>query len=422
MKRNLMNVVLGSKHPSEMQGFIWNMVGSIVTAMSTMVLSLFVIRIVGPQEGGIFSVALTFSQMLMYVAYFEMRTFQVTDAKKKYTFGEYHTTKILLCLITTLLCILYVVLRNYHITKMSIVFLVCLWKVIDGYADVYESHFQTYGRLDLAGKSMAYRMVFSLVFFFVALLLSQNMLVALFVINITAIIGVLIFDIGIMKTIGKIEFSFEWNKIRGILFECLPLFLGTFCGVYILSISRMAIDSNMDSVHQAYYQVIFLPVSVVNLFAGFVFKPLLTRMALYYERKEMREFYAIVGKGIAYLFLITGICMAGAFVLGIPVLSWLSGCDLSSYRHNLVVLILAGGINAINYTLYYVLTIMRAMKSVLIDYIVAAAVGSLISSTLVRNFGINGATLSFLIVVVVLLCGLTFSIIKRNNKDKHIKG
>lgn len=401
----------------EKKGFIWNMFGSIMTAASTMILSLFVIKIVGAKEGGIFAIALTISQMLMYIAYYEMRTFQVTDAKGKYQFSEYHATKIIMCCVTLVITGIYIGIKGYYLEKALIVWLMCLWKVIDGYADVYESQFQTIGRLDLAGKSMTYRILISLIIFFGALISTHNLLLSLVILNIVACIGVIMFDIIIMKKIGRISCLWNCAKIKEIVKECFPLFVSTFCGVYILSASRMAIDSNMTSEFQAYYQVIFLPVSVVNLFANFVFKPLLPKLAMYYENKMNKEFYKIIGQGIMILTGITFICMLGAYIIGIPVLSLLSGCNLENYKKDLVFLIFAGGFNAVNYTLYYVLTIMRKMKAVLMAYIITTVVAYIISPFMVRSDGIEGAAMSFFVAVMVLFILLAGLIIKNNRKE-----
>ena len=56
------------------------MIGSGIYSASSMLLSLIVIKIIGADSGGVFSIALTISQMLVYIAYFEMRTYLVTDA------------------------------------------------------------------------------------------------------------------------------------------------------------------------------------------------------------------------------------------------------------------------------------------------------------------------------------------------------
>ena len=48
---------------NEKSDFLWNMIGSLVYAMSTVFMSYLTIRIVGEEKGGIFAIALTISQM-----------------------------------------------------------------------------------------------------------------------------------------------------------------------------------------------------------------------------------------------------------------------------------------------------------------------------------------------------------------------
>ncbi|MBM6737978.1 lipopolysaccharide biosynthesis protein [Faecalicatena fissicatena] len=403
---------------SEKKNFLWNMIGSGVYAASSMLLSLVVIKMVGASQGGIFSIAITLSQMLVYIAYFETRTFQVTDSTNKFTFSEYHTTKIFLCLIMILTSAVYVfVIQQYYLEKAIIVFLVCLLRFQDGYADVYEAQLQKQGRLDLAGKSLAYRTILFSVSLCVSLLLTDDLILSLIVSNIFGLAGVWIFDIEVMGVVGKISITRDMEKVKQIIVSCVPLFVGVFCWTYILSASRIAIDGNMASEFQSYYQVIFMPVSVINLFAQFLFRPLLPRFAEDYNSKKYADFYGLLRKGIAGIFVLTVICMAGAYVLGIPVLSVLSGCKLDDYRGELVFLVFAGGFNAVSFTFYYILTVMRETKGILVNYLIAAFAAFVISSPMVRTFGIPGAAWSYF-VVVLLLCFLFMgTIYRRYRKD-----
>lgn len=403
---------------SEKKNFLWNMLGSGIYAASSMLLSLLVIKIVGASQGGIFSIAITLSQMLVYIAYFETRTFQVTDSTNKYRFSEYHTTKIFLCLLMILVSVVYVlVIQRYYLEKAVIVLLVCLLRLQDGYADVYEAQLQKQGRLDLAGKSLAYRTILFSVSLCVVLLLTGDLIFSLIVSNIFGLVGVWVFDVEVMRVVGKISVTRDMGKVKQIIMSCVPLFIGVFCWTYILSASRIAIDGNMASEFQSYYQVIFMPVSVINLFAQFLFRPLLPRFAEDYNSKKYAGFYSLLRKGIAGIFLLTIICMIGAYVLGIPVLSILSGCKLDNYRGELVFLVFAGGFNAISFTFYYILTVMRETKGILINYLIAAFVAFAISSPMVRRFGIPGAAGSYF-VVVILLCILFMGVIyRRYQKD-----
>ena len=390
------------KRPTERQNFLWNMIGSGIYSLSSMILSLFVIKIVGAEQGGIFSIALTLSQMLVYIAYFEMRTFQVTDSKNEFGFSEYHGTKIILCVLMMLFSCGYTVVQGYELKKSVIIILVCLARCFDGYADVYEAHFQKEERLDLAGKSLAYRTILFVSVLLVSLLLSKELILSLVLADFIAVIGLLVFDMQVMQGLSGITCMWKIEKIKKIVIACFPLFVGTFCWTYILSASRMAIDGNMASEYQSYYQVIFMPVSVINLFAGFVFRPMLPKLAENYNSKKYKLFTQSIMKGVLGIGVITIVCMLGAWVIGIPVLSMMSGCDLSLYRGVLVFLIFAGGFNAIAFTMYYVLTIMRCAKSILIDYVLAALLALGISQPMVVKYGIQGAAWSYFIVVLAL--------------------
>lgn len=418
MIQKLVYLYVNRGQVSEKKNFLWNMLGSGVYAASSMLLSLLVIKIVGASQGGIFSIAITLSQMLVYIAYFETRTFQVTDSTNKYRFSEYHTTKIFLCLLMILVSVVYVlVIQRYYLEKAVIVLLVCLLRLQDGYADVYEAQLQKQGRLDLAGKSLAYRTILFSVSLCVVLLLTGDLISSLIVSNILGLVGVWVFDVEVMRVVGKISVTRDMGKVKQIIMSCVPLFIGVFCWTYILSASRIAIDGNMASEFQSYYQVIFMPVSVINLFAQFLFRPLLPRFAEDYNSKKYAGFYSLLRKGIAGIFLLTIICMIGAYVLGIPVLSILSGCKLDNYRGELVFLVFAGGFNAISFTFYYILTVMRETKGILINYLIAAFVAFAISSPMVRRFGIPGAAGSYF-VVVILLCILFMGVIyRRYQKD-----
>ena len=408
------------KKPTERYNFLWNMIGSGIYALSSMILSLFVINIVGAEQGGGFSIALTLSQMLVYIAYFEMRNFQITDSEDEFSFSEYHATKILLCVLMLLISFGYILIKGYHLDKATIILLVCLSRLLDGYADVYEAQFQKDGRLDLAGKSLTYRTMLFVIALLLSLQITKSLLFALVVADVIALVGVLLFDVMVMWVLKGITCTWNAEKIKRIIVVCFPLFVGMFCWSFILSASRIALDGNMSSEYQSYYQVIFMPVSVVNLFAGFVFRPMLPKLADDYNEGKYNQFFILIGKGIVGIGVITLVCMLGAWILGIPILSMLSGCDLSPYKGVLIFLIFAGGFNAIGVTMYYILTIMRYNKGVLAGYVSAAILAFCISGPMVVKYGILGAATSYFVVVMALCLLFSVFIYRRMKENSKI--
>lgn len=408
--------IVGLKFPSEKKLFLWNMIGSTIYALASMILTYLTIRLIGDSKGGVFAIALTLAQMFIYIAYYEMRNFQVTDNENKYIFAEYHGVKIINCILMLVVSVGYVWFKQYDKYKAGIIILVCVYRMLDGYADVYEAEFHHKGRLDLAGKSMAFRTVLSVGTYFIILVFCGNLWYALTGAIIAAILGILIFDIWVFDTVGNITVQYRKKAVEGIIKDCFPLFLGMFLWTYLLSASRIAVDNVLSSEYQAYYQVLFLPVSVINLLAGFLIRPSLITLTELYADKKKINFWKIIAKMTGILAIFTIVCMVGAYICGIQVLSLIINSDLSKYRMMFMFLIFAGGFNAIAYLLYFVLTIFRNQKAIVMGYGAASVVALIISTNMVKTWGLWGASWSYLLSICVLITVFVGCIIYEEKK------
>lgn len=412
-------ILVGSKQPAKQQHALWNMIGSTIYAIASLLLTYLTIRMIGPDKGGIFAIGLTLAQMFVYIAYYETRNYEVTDPENRYGFQSYHAVKTICCVAMMLVCVLYCILKQYDRYKFIVVMLVCIYRMLDGYADVYEGQFHKDGRLDLAGKSMAYRTVISVAIYLVTLAATKDLIVSLLLAVFSGILGILVFDVLIISTVKPLKLSFEASGLWGILKDCFPLFVGMFLWTYLLSASRIAVDNVMTSAEQSYYQVLFLPVSVINLFAGFMIRPSLIPLTELYAEREVKTFWGRICKMMFLLAGFTLFCMIMAYILGIPVLQLLAGCNLREYRLLFVFLIFAGGFNAAAYLLYYVLTIFRKQASIMLGYGTASVVALLSATRMTEMFGLWGAAMSYLISIVVLLIVFAVVIIKKHIVDKH---
>ena len=69
---------------TEHKKFLWNMIGGISNASSSMLLLIIVNRTIGAEQGGIFSLAFAIAQMLITIATLEIRNYQATDLQEKF--------------------------------------------------------------------------------------------------------------------------------------------------------------------------------------------------------------------------------------------------------------------------------------------------------------------------------------------------
>lgn len=419
---NFIYKIMGvDKKPDDKYKYIWFTMGTACFALATLVMTIIISRLLGETQAGMFSVGLSIAQWLVTIAYFEIRTFQVTDVRNEYSFKYYLTLRILMCIITFLASIVYVVFNNYDIQKVIIILLVCLYKISDSIADTFEGEFQKEDRIDISGKSEFYRVFFSILVLVIAVAVSKNLILSLIIMNVVAYGMIVLLDISIAVKRVSVRMTGDMKRLWKLVKMCIPLAVSTFLSTYIINSSKLSVDRVLGDEAQLYYTAVFMPNMVINLFSGIIFKPMQTAMAVNYYEKKYKNFWHIISKMILIITGFTFVCEVGAYILGIPVLSWLYGVNLKEYKLTLLLLLLCGGINAINIIFYYVLAIMRKQKYMTILYIIVCLVSFLIMDTMTGRMGLMGASLGYLILVSLLAALLLVYIIiqtRRNTKNE----
>ena len=391
--------IIGEEGKNEKRNFVWNMAGGLSLAASSVLLSILAKWAVGLSEGGVFAFAYSVGQMFWTAAMYEMRPFQVTDVINKYRFEDYFYSRMVTCGLSLLAGLIYLALSGFDVLKGTMVFLMTVYRLLDAFADVYEGEFQKEEKLYLSGKSMVCRTVFSVAVFTIVIFLSRNMVAAGIGAIGAGIVGLYVFDIQVMKRFqpGKKHFSLE--KVRGILKDCGLLFLVGFMTFYILNAGKYAVNHYMTDGDNAIFTAVYLPSMVINLFSGFVFKPFLTTLSIWWGDGRYSAFRKAVLKLGAVVAGFTVLCIAGCALLGVWVLGILYGEDFSMYKNSLLLFTLGGGFNALSIVFYYALTIMRKQK-----WIFGSTAGIFLLSLagypiLVSYGGIQGGAVAFTLLV-----------------------
>ena len=395
-----------SKNP-EKRDIIWNMTGSFLYAFASMVLSIAVVQIAGEDAGGIFTFAFTtFGQHMFMMAYFGIRPFQITDTGGKYSFGDYLGLRLLTCGAAVLTGMGYVLLNGYSFEKAAVVFLMVVYKVIDALADAYEAEFQRGGRLYLTGKSNAFRTILSVGVFLASLAYTKDLAAAsLWAVGAQAA-GFLVFDVLVIRELPNVEWRSAKGKKQELFAETILLFCSAVLDFYIFSASKYAIEGCMADRDMAVFGAIFMPTSIINLVAGFVIRPYLTKMSFTWEMGRTRRFLKIQKRIALIIAALTVLAVGGAWLLGIPVLSLLYPNlreGLSTCRVALVLIIIGGALNAFMNLFYYSLVIMKKQKYIFGVYGLVSLMAVLVSTPFVRWGGIFGGALAYVVLTGALM-------------------
>ncbi|WP_419041572.1 lipopolysaccharide biosynthesis protein, partial [Holdemanella porci] len=172
---------------------------------------------------------------------------------------------------------------------------------------------------------------------------------------------------------------------------------------------KNAIELNFNSSLQTYYNIIFMPSSIVNMFCMFVFVPLYTNIATVWHKGTMKVFLSLVLKLMLVCLGLSVLILAGSYLLGIPFLQIVYGVDLSGYKTAFIILMCAGCMTSFNSIMIYIFTVIRKQKLILFVYIIAMVLCQILINPLIQNLNLIGASLDYLIGMSVV--GVLFLIL-----------
>lgn len=397
---------------------IWNTLGSFVESLLSAVLLMFCTRLNGTEIAGMFSISFATATILNAIGDFGIRIYQVTDTNRKYKFGDYLLARVFVVITMVIIGIIFVNISGYTAEKLWICIALIMFKVIDNLSETYQGEFQLRNRLDLGGKSMVIRVSSSLIVFFITDVITKNVIFSCITFVLTNLTLFLLWDVRILSKFQKLEIKYDKNNIKEILLDCLPLAISTGLSLYIINATKYAIDNFGDYTMQTYFNVIYMPTFVINLVSAFVIKPFLKPFGDLWNSKEYLKFI----KSISLIILILAgatICIdIACALLGVPVLSFIYGIDLSPYKIEMILLVISGFFYASATVMLYALSTIRKQKLTTIAYIITSVIALIASNICVNKCQMKGAIVSNMITTVTLFVLLVIFFLYELKKSK----
>lgn len=382
----------------------------------------------GIEDAGVFSIAFAVASLMLYVGLYGLRRFQASDINEKFAFQEYNGVRFMTCTVMILSSLCYCfygyLFNDYSTNKVIIVFLVCLLKLVQAYTDVIHGNMQQKGRLDVATKCSAIRYMFEILSLTVSLIITKNLLLSLLVSVIVSFVFTFLTSINCgRKYCSTFIPSFKKDAVVSLLVEGFPLFLSLFLNMYISNAPKYAIDAYLNEEIQGIYNMIFMPAFMVMLLSNFIFNPIIKSYAELWLSGSLERLQELRHEMTKQLFFVGGLTVLGfvvAATIGIPVLSMVFHIDLAPYKPELCIVMIGGGALGFATLFSTVITVIRAQKSMLLCYGIAAVAAYILSGFLVKSEGIRGATIMYAVIMTilaVLLGAITFWKLMKSIKD-----
>lgn len=392
----------GSGKDVKRSTYIWNTLAGIFSALESVLFSIIATRAVGLADAGIITLGFAVGNLFATVGKYGVKTFQVTDVDRKYSFGGYFYTRLITIGAMVLTGCAYIAYcyahKGYSVYKAAVVLMICGKFVVEVFEDVFAGECQKNGRLDVGAKVFVARS-FSFILLFSAVVIATGRMIPALA---CALAGVVLVEAVSLRAVHtRMAFAvgrFPREQIRQLLVKCAPLFLSTFSFFYMTNAPKYAIDTVMSDEVQACYGFIAFPVFAIELLNNFIYQPTLVSLAEDWTQRRLSKVRGRLHRQVLIVLGLTCAALVGGYFLGIPILSLVFGTDLAGYKTEMLFLLLAGGLLAMIGYFTTVLITMRQSMVMMVGYIVDAALSFALYTPVIRRFGIVGG--------VLLYCGM----------------
>ncbi len=397
------NLLFTAPEKAESAGYIWNTLSGLIMAGQSVLLLIIITRVCGLKAAGVFSIAYAIANLMLTIGKYGMRNYQVSDVRTEFSFQDYLWSRIATSTAMVIFSIGYacmgIITSGYDTDKVLVIILFCLLKTVDAVEDVYFGLYQKKGRLDIGAKGLTLRLSGTLFVLLISVAVTKELIISTTVTCIFSVFLSIWIIAASYPAFRDEEPPASFRNVRRLLWDCFPLFAGGYLAMYIGNISKYAIDRYMNEEIQACYNFVFMPVFVVGLLSGFAFQPIIGKMAVLWENEDYSGFGRIILEQLTIVIGILIVVLAGAWFLGIPVLSMLYNTDLTTYKSTLMILLIGGGFNAAAAFFTVVLTVIRRQKAVIWGYFIVALLSKAASGYFVLHYGINGAAVLYLLTM-----------------------
>lgn len=384
------------------KNIIWNMIGATTNAFNSLLFTIIVTRINGLNDAGIFTYAFATACLLYVIGVYLGRTFQVTDIDEKNTNSNYVYNKITTCALMILVSILFVLIKGYDIYKSAVIIVLCGFKSIEALSEVFYAITQKNEQLYKVGISMTLKAVLGVVVFLVIDLITKNMLISCVGIVIINILFLVFYDIKNSKLAGLKMEKYDNNGNKTLLKTGFFTFILTFLGLYLINISRYAIDDLSTNEIQTIFGIIIMPATFMGLLGQFIIQPALTKFAKCIKNKEYHHLKMITIKIISLIIVLGIIVLGVAYFLGIPVLELVYGIELTPYFISFMIIILGSILYSIQIISSAILISMRRTFGQVMIYFIISIISTGISYYLVDKLNILGASISYCMTMTLV--------------------
>lgn len=382
--------------------FIYNTIGTGVYLGCQWLITILIVRLSGYSDAGILSLAMSITNVFICIAFYGMRSFQVSDLTNKYSIGTYISARIITSIISIVFCAIFITLNPYTTYEFLCIFIYMGFKTSEAVVDVFHGIDQKAWRMDIVGWSLIIRGVLSLSIFVIIIVLTQSLVLSIIGMALSSYLVILFYDLSRTKKFSSsIKPDFSFIKIKKLLVECFPLLILLLIASFLPMVPRYLLDIYYGSEVLGIYASVATPTIIIQVASTFIFSPLVPLFAEYYQNDNYVSFVKLFIKCIVAIGIIAFVILFISIIWGDSILNILFGNTILPYTNLFIPVMICTILTSASWFFCTILTVFRDFKGIIIGNLVGLILCFILSLTLIKELGMNGVNITILIALSV---------------------
>ena len=384
---------------STLLNILYNSFGTIFYYGCQWLTTLLVVSLSGFEDGGNYSLAMTFTAAFGILALFNTRQYQVSDVRGEYSDKTYVRSRVVAMAIAFFICFIGLFFNSYTPYQWGAILLYMLHKCGEAWIDVYHGVDQKNGRMDYVGISFVIRGILMLVSFCGVLAATKNLVCAIGSMTfMTFFMGVMYDKRKAERFIDKTE-QVDREAVKCLMLAMVPLVIVAVTNNLSISLPKYFLERYYDAKVLGYYSSVATPSMIVQVGATTIFIPLITPLAGRLSENDKKGFLSILKK-VAIVFAgLSVLALIVSALLGEWFLVLVFKEEIRPYTYLFVPIIISTLFISINACLFTVCTVLREIKGQLVVGIAGLISSFFASMFFVREYAMDGVVIALLITL-----------------------
>lgn len=374
------------------KNFCWNAVGNTAYNGLQWLITVIVARKAGFDNAGILSIAMSLSLTFRTIAYFGIRNFQISDENNKYSSADHTGFRIVTCGASLVLCMIFAVLSGYDKAVLIAIFCYMLFRVSEGFSDLFQGMLQKNERLDTVGICLTVKAIITTAAFIVAFYSTTSMNYALGAMAVSALVVTFLIELPLTEKICRFKTTVEWEKCRKLAIETTPLLVHLLLISVTLNMPKYALSLAYDEACLGAYSSIFSVSQIIQAVFQYMYTPFMTEFSRLYSNGRMQEIKKLAVKIFFVFVILLTFFVVIMQLVGTSVLMLIFGKEIEQYKFMIIPAIISVCAYCTMVFVCTLETIMRKFRVMIMGQLVGVTSGIVCTLLFMKILGANGVS------------------------------